>query len=301
MYEDVVDLENVTVGCRVLVSSCNRRGALYSLSADLGNCEQLMAGNVRGFDLDGDDIIVAKGEQIGCGNLGRGEFRWSLPDSRNRYQYHDVIVHGNLVYVVMTAWNQIAMLDRKSLCLVGLLDVGGYRYDCQHLNSLCPLPAGMAVSMFTLQGKMSGKPWPDKDGAILVVPWDAVRPHNRFALADGAVLASGLDQPHSLLWYGDWLYFTESRGRRLCRLNSSGGDVEIIYEFGSGFIRGLAAIGDTMYVGSSSLFYHPKATPDFKSGARVAQIYIFDLAAQQPVRRVDITTSVEVYEIRLMI
>ena len=301
----------------VLVSSCNRSGGLHLLSVDSGGglrvVSQLCEGSVRGFAYDnypnGEKFYLARGqgiltlspERLTLGSCGQGWF--DVDPEVDNYMFHDLLVSGGMLYVVMTRFNRIAIIDCATQKRVGTLDIDGARCDRSHLNSLHARPDGLLLSMFSWNGKKNLHPWREEDGAIVKIPWGVVE---RFSKSGKRVdlkknipppLVDGLEQPHSFAVHRGWLYFCESFWHRVWRVPVDGGDSELVREFDGGYMRGLQVVGDFLLVGESCLKNHKTIPSHFEEISDHARVHVLDLRSGALVHTVDIPSSAEVYHI----
>ena len=306
--------------CRyVLVSSCNRSGGLHLLSVDSYGGLRLIAqpckGNVRGFAYfqEDEDLYIARGNDIKILDFDldfeNPKFRscehgWFAADPVvDNYMFHDLLFSGDRLFVVVTRFNRVAIIDCVTKERVGTLNIDGARMDMSHINSLCALPEGLLLSMFSFTGKKNLQPWRKKDGAIIKIPWDVVEGFSRSGKCVDTTkdipppMVSGLEQPHSFAVHQGWLYYCESFWHRVWRVPVAGGEAEFVYEFNKGYVRGLCVVGDILLIGESCPENHKQVPAHFLGSSKHALVHALDLLGGDIVHTLDIPASAEIYHI----
>ncbi len=298
----------------VLVSSCNRDGGLHVLVAGTdGSLEvgtRVCEGSVRGFVYDPQNEVLCLARGQGLLTLGQdsrlaqyGQGMFEEDPETDNYMFHDLLVTEGRLYVVMTRFNRIVIIDLATQKRIGTLDIDGARCDRSHLNSLYALPDGLLVSMFSFTGKKNKEPWREQDGAIVKIPWETVDRLSQSGVPLDLTkdvpppLVKGLEQPHTFAVYGGWLYFCESFRHRVWRIPLSGGAPERVCEFDGGYIRGLLVVGDFLLVGESCLKNHKTIPAHFREISDHARVHVLNLRDVRLVQTVDIPSSAEVYHI----
>lgn len=162
---------------------------------------------------------------------------------------HDLRWIDGSFYMVASQGNWVARLDPE-LRILDRMQIVASDDDVCHANCLIARDGELLLSIFTLspgrrEEKRFTRPW-KTEGKILRLDWE----RKRFD-----VYYEPLNQPHSLIWHDERLYFCESftsdvsrlspdrkRKERLCRLR--------------GFVRGLAFAEGNAYVGISRWLRH---------------------------------------------
>ena len=157
------------------------------------------------------------------------------------------------------------------------------RKDDHHVNSASAVGSARLATMF---------------GAKPQAGWGAADDGRVFSLDDDTTLLGGLIHPHALTAYGDnqWLCCESGRGR----LHFDDGDVLQL----AGYVRGVAVIDGTAYVGVSSPRVRSKSTHRVNSAGlqmRTTSLHVVDLERRSYTGTVDLSAwGHEIYEVQTL-
>ena len=198
-----------------------------------------------------------------------------LPLRRMSLDLHDVSIYQNVLYVVMSRYNCVAMFQveqKNVLQPLGFIYIDTYDDDLRHVNSIYPASNGLYMTMFSLKGRdiNSKKRWSQMlDGGLVLIKWEDIKVqsnHNcqvsqnrkREAIRY-EIIYKGIIHPHSIQFFDNWFYVCESVGHRICRISSNGKIVERFAQLPGGYIRGLHVDGEKIVAGASTTKNHSTA------------------------------------------
>ena len=226
--------------CHLLVSCIGDHGGIYRVNALTKQAEHVFKGDVRGLSV-GKDSIVAVLEHEG---LVRLDFDFKVVQRHPpvpKLDFHGIAhdPEANVYYVTETQFDRIGVYDGLTLERIGefvLIEERGRGVDLHHVNDVFFHRGELYVSMFSRQGVWRNEVW--NDGAIVVIDPSSGRIKRS--------LITGLQQPHSIHFEGDHLWFCNSMNYAVQR-----GTTEVCTF--SGYTRGLAQFGNFMFVGQSKV------------------------------------------------
>ena len=199
-----------------------------------------------------------------------------LPLRRMSLDLHDVSIYQNVLYVVMSRYNCVAMFQMEIeniLQPMGFIYIDTHNDDLRHVNSIYPASDGLYMTMFSLTGRdrKSKKRWSQMlDGGLILIKWEdiqAQRNHNaKYQISQNRkreairyeIIYEGIIHPHSIQFFDNWFYVCESADHRICRISSSG-KIERVAQLPGGYIRGLHVDGEKIIAGASATKNHSTA------------------------------------------
>lgn len=200
-----------------------------------------------------------------------------LPLRRMSLDLHDVSIYQNVLYVVLSRYNCIAMFQveqERILQPAGFIYIDTHDDDLRHVNSIYPAPNGLYMTMFSLKGRdiNSKKRWSEMlDGGLVLIKWEDIQvQRNHYAKCQKSlngkpeairyeIIYQGIIHPHSIQFFDNWFYVCESADHRICRISSNGKIVERFAHLPGGYIRGLHVDGEKIIVGVSTTKNHSTA------------------------------------------
>lgn len=201
---------------------------------------------------------------------------------------HSLWLDGETLYAVSTGTDEIYRMRLRGTGVEAVEvywrpDADGAREDRHHLNAIFGMHGHLYASGF---GPKAGPRWGSaRDGFII-------------DLSEKQSIASGIEHPHSVALIGDTLAYCESRHSALRFLGSERGQQL------PGYTRGLCAIGDSIYVGTSlgrrvsksTRLVNNPADPGVSSGGcAIYRLSAQSLAIEQAI---DLSTfGYEIYEL----
>jgi len=226
--------------CELLVSCIGDHGGIYRVNALTKQAEHVFQGDVRGLSV-GKDSIVAVLEHEG---LVRLDFDFKVVQRHPpvpKLDFHGIAHNAeeNVYYVTETQFDRVGIYDGQTLERTGefvLAGEPGSGRDAHHVNDTCFHRGELYVSMFSRQGVWRNEVW--NDGTIVVLDPSSGRIKR--------TLITGLQQPHSIHFEGQHLWFCNSMNYAVHR-----GTTEACTF--SGYTRGLAQFGKFMFVGQSKV------------------------------------------------
>ncbi len=186
---------------------------------------------------------------------------------------HDVNIYQNVLYVVMSRYNCVAMFQvegKKLLQPAGFIYIDTHDDDLRHVNSIYPASNGLYMTMFSLKGRdiNSKKRWSQMlDGGLVLIKWEDIQAqsnHNCQVFQKREpiryeIIYKGIIHPHSIQFFDNWFYVCESAEHRICRISPSGKIVERFAQLPGGYIRGLHVDDKKIVVGASTTKNHSTA------------------------------------------
>jgi hypothetical protein len=169
----------------------------------------------------------------------------------HRYEFrtaadvHSLWSDGSRLIAVSTGTDEVVELELRgpevvSERVIWRPEPDGPREDRYHLNAVHGGDGKILIAGF---GKKAEAAWTTaRDGFIVDI-------------ATGERVATCIDQPHSVIRVGDRLVCCESRKAGLRVLGQDGAEVRL-----PGYTRGLCAIGDSLFVGTSVGREHSRST-----------------------------------------
>ncbi len=226
--------------CTLLVSCIGDHGGIYRINALTKQAEQVFQGDVRGLSV-GRDSIVAVLEHEG---LVRLDFDFKVMQRHPpmpKLDFHGIAHNPNddLYYVAETEFDRIGIYDGGTLERTGefvLAPEAGRGVDSHHVNDVCFHDGELYVSMFSYNGVWRNEVW--NDGVIVALDPGSGRIKR--------TLLTGLEQPHSIHFDGQHLWFCNSLNYAVHR------GAAVMCSF-SGYTRGLAQFGNFLFVGQSKV------------------------------------------------
>lgn len=200
-----------------------------------------------------------------------------LPLRRMSLDLHDVNLYQNVLYVVMSRYNCIAMfqVEKKNILKpLGFIYIDTYDDDLRHVNSIYPASNGLYMTMFSLKGRdiNSKKRWSQMlDGGLILIKWEDIQAQrNYYAKCQESqnrkreairyeIIYKGIVHPHSIQFFDNWFYVCESADHRICRISPSGKVVERLAQLPGGYIRGLHVDDKKIVAGASTTKNHSTA------------------------------------------
>lgn len=200
-----------------------------------------------------------------------------LPLRRMSLDLHDVNLYQNVLYVVLSRYNCVAMFQveqERILQPVGFIYIDTHDDDLRHVNSIYPASNGLYMTMFSLKGKdiNSKKRWSQMlDGGLILIKWEDVQAQrNHYAKCQESqnrkresiryeIIYKGIIHPHSIQSFDNWFYVCESADHRICRISPSGKIVERFAQLPGGYIRGLHVDDKNIVAGASTTKNHSTA------------------------------------------
>ena len=196
-----------------------------------------------------------------------------LPLRRMSLDLHDVSIYQNVLYVVMSRYNCVAMFQveqQKILQPAGFIYIDTHDDDQRHLNSIYPASNGLYITMFSLKGRdiNSKKRWSQMlDGGLILIKWEDIqsqRNHNcqvsqKREAIPYEIIYKGIIHPHSIQFFDNWFYVCESADHRICRISPTEEKVERVAQLPGGYIRGLHVDGEKIVAGASTTKNHSTA------------------------------------------
>ncbi len=200
-----------------------------------------------------------------------------LPLRRMSLDVHDVNIYQNVLYVVMSRYNCVAMFQvehQNILQPAGFIYIDTHDDDLRHVNSIYPASNGLYMTMFSLKGRdiKSKKRWSQMlDGGLILIKWEDIQAQrNHYAKCQESqnrkreaihyeIIYKGIIHPHSIQFFDNWFYVCESADHRICRISPNGKIVERFAQLPGGYIRGLHVDGKKIVVGASTTKNHSTA------------------------------------------
>ena len=200
-----------------------------------------------------------------------------LPLRRMSLDLHDVSIYQNVLYVVLSRYNCIAMFQveqERILQPAGFIYIDTHDDDLRHVNSIYPAPNGLYMTMFSLKGRdiNSKKRWSEMlDGGLVLIKWEDIQvQRNYYAKCQKSlngkpeairyeIIYQGIIHPHSIQFFDNWFYVCESADHRICRISSNGKIVERFAHLPGGYIRGLHVDDKKIVAGASTTKNHSTA------------------------------------------
>lgn len=192
-----------------------------------------------------------------------------LPLRRMSLDLHDVSIYQNVLYVVLSRYNCVAMFQveqQNILQPVGFIYIDTHDDDLRHVNSIYPASNGLYMTMFSLKGRdiKSKKRWSQMlDGGLILIKWEDIQAQrNLFQQREPVryeIIYEGIIHPHSIQFFDNWFYVCESADHRICRISSNGKIVERFAQLPGGYIRGLHVDGEKIIAGASATKNHSTA------------------------------------------
>ena len=200
-----------------------------------------------------------------------------LPLRRMSLDLHDVSIYQNVLYVVMSRYNCIAMFQveqERILQPAGFIYIDTHDDDLRHVNSIYPASNGLYMTMFSLKGRdiKSKKRWSQMlDGGLILIKWEDIQTQrNHYAKCQVSqngkpeairyeIIYKGIIHPHSIQFFDNWFYICESADHRICRILPTGEKVERVAQLPGGYIRGLHVDGEKIVAGASATKNHSTA------------------------------------------
>lgn len=148
---------------------------------------------------------------------------------------HDVLWHGEHIYVVATELNAVVRLDAETFAESGRWTCAG-ETDSQHVNSVCVHDGRVLATRFgEFETHRGYKEQTVGSGQV-------------FDVETGEILISGLSQPHSLKSFDGLLWVCDSQAQKLRAYRDFESEVEV--DLGA-YARGLAFDAGCVQVGLS--------------------------------------------------
>lgn len=200
-----------------------------------------------------------------------------LPLRRMSLDLHDVHIYQNVLYVVLSRYNCVAMFQveqQNILQLAGFIYIDTHDDDLRHVNSIYPSSNGLYMTMFSLKGRdiNSKKRWSQMlDGGLVLIKWEDIQAQrDHYAKCQVSqkrkreairyeIIYEGIIHPHSIQFFDNWFYICESADHRICRISPSGKIVERVAQLPGGYIRGLHVDGEKIIAGASATQNHSTA------------------------------------------
>ena len=198
-----------------------------------------------------------------------------LPLRRMSLDLHDVSIYQNVLYVVMSRYNCIAMFQvdqERILQPTGFIYIDTHDDDLRHVNSICPAFGGLYMTMFSLKGRdiNSKKRWSQMlDGGLILIKWEDIQAQrNHYAKCQVSqkrgpvryeIIYKGIIHPHSIQFFDNWFYVCESADHRICRVSPTGERIECVAQLPGGYIRGLHVDDKKIVAGASTTQNHSTA------------------------------------------
>jgi GT2 family glycosyltransferase len=154
---------------------------------------------------------------------------------RSAADVHSLCLVDDALYAVSTGTDEVIRLRLRGSEVVSeecywCPHIGGPREDGHHMNAVLERDGDILVAGF---GKKESGSWSSaRNGFIMNV-------------ARNAELAAGIEQPHSLLGFRDQIVFCESRRMAVRVVGDSR------HQYLPGYTRGLCAVDDELFVGTS--------------------------------------------------
>lgn len=194
--------------------------------------------------------------------------------TEQQFDLHDVLLVGDLLYVVATEINTLFEFDAETYAEKRRWTLAG-EPDSQHLNSVCVHEGRILVSRFGGFARHRGYKGQTR-GAGQVVD-----------IETGDVVIDGLSQPHSLTSIGEVLWLCDSEAHRVCAFRG----VSLVMELQvGGYARGLAFGSSRLYVGIS------RSRNEAEGSTSAAAIASFDLTDLRPRDRIEFPAN-EIYDL----
>lgn len=149
---------------------------------------------------------------------------------------HGVAVDKDYLYVVETKHNALGIYDRNRFVRLDEIRLSPENEDMIHVNDIAIKEDTLYVSMFSERAHWRASS--SDSGLIQAIPLS--NPVER------KTIQSGLCHPHSVMFYGDEMWYCESSNFQVTKLP------DFAIQMG-GFVRGLAKHEDTLFVGVSEL------------------------------------------------
>ncbi len=192
-----------------------------------------------------------------------------LPLRRMSLDLHDVSIYQNVLYVVMSRYNCIAMFQveqERILHPLGFIYIDTHDNDLRHVNSIYPASNGLYMTMFSLKGRdiNSKKRWSEMlDGGLVLIKWKDIQAQRSLSQQRAPVryeiIYEGIIHPHSIQFFDNWFYVCESADHRIWRISPAGEKVERVAQLPGGYIRGLHVDGEKIIAGASATKNHSTA------------------------------------------
>ena len=198
-----------------------------------------------------------------------------LPLRRMSLDVHDVNIYQNVLYVVMSRYNCVAMFQveqERILHPLGFIYIDTHDDDLRHVNSIYPASNGLYMTMFSLKGRdiNSKKRWSQMlDGGLVLIKWEDIQAQRNHTCQVSQnrkpeairyeVIYKGIIQPHSIQFFDNWFYVCESADHRICRISPNGKIVERVAQLPGGYIRGLHVDKKKIVAGASTTKNHSTA------------------------------------------
>ncbi len=191
-----------------------------------------------------------------------------LPLRRMSLDLHDLSIYQNVLYVVMSRYNCIAMFQveqERILHPLGFIYIDTHDDDLRHVNSIYPAPNGLYMTMFSLKGRdiNSKKRWSEMlDGVLVLIQWEDIQAQHNLSQQREPVryeiIYKSIIHPHSIQFFDNWFYVCESVDHRICRISNSG-KIEHVAQLPGGYIRGLHVDDNKIVAGASTTKNHSTA------------------------------------------
>lgn len=191
-----------------------------------------------------------------------------LPLRRMSLDLHDVNIYQNVLYVVLSRYNCVAMFQveqQNILQPAGFIYIDTHDDDLRHVNSIYPASNGLYMTMFSLTGRdrNSKKRWSQMlDGGLILIDWEDIQAQRNLSQKREPIryeiIYQGIIHPHSIQFFDNWFYVCESADHRICRISRSG-KIERVAQLPGGYIRGLHVDGEKIIAGASTTKNHSTA------------------------------------------
>lgn len=192
-----------------------------------------------------------------------------LPLRRMSLDLHDVNLYQNVLYVVLSRYNCVAMFQveqQNILQPAGFIYIDTHDDDLRHVNSIYPASNGLYMTMFSLKGRdiNSQKRWSQMlDGGLILIKWEDIQAQRNHSCQGSQkrepiryeTIYKGIIHPHSIQFFDNWFYVCESADHRICRI-SFNGKIERVAQLPGGYIRGLHVDGEKIIAGASATKNH---------------------------------------------
>ncbi|KMN16118.1 glycosyltransferase [Pseudomonas weihenstephanensis] len=214
-----------------LLVSCPNDGGLFLVHG--GKASRLDSLSCTGVDVSGDSVL--RGLQS-TGLALTGKLNWSRTGDVTLFDdVHDVLLDGELCYVVGTTGNEVVCFNEAGT------EMGRWAFsqqpDSWHLNCLARWKESIVFSAFGMAETTRGYKG-NTQGAGFVQD-----------LFSGQKYIEGLSQPHSLVPHGENLLLANSECKEVREYSPDGALLRTAVL--DGYTRGICVVGDLLYVGLS--------------------------------------------------
>ena len=177
------------------------------------------------------------------------------------------ISDDGFIYIVDAQKDRVLIYDQQSMTREMELVISEEQNDCHHINDIYLTKESLYLSMFSLEGGYRKRGIEAWDGAVVRL--------DRKKLASIEVVVDNLKAPHSIMLFGNWLYFCDSLRLNVARKNIKSGDSEIVADF-HGFTRGLSLDQKFLLVGQSKMRHIQRLNRQIKNISLNAGVHLYN-------------------------